>query len=196
MSNVTVQLTPDFTNDDKLKEAQALLIRRNIPISYLLTAWSKCAKMSLRSGKYYARVPKIKELSTLVEIDERIYNSPGFEAMKAVGMIKLAESDTAPSVLGDEHYEQWYNAYPARNVNEKNIKVRGKSKIRFHNQIRTPEDFGQLMNATRNYISLSGKLVKDPERFLANDFWKEYIPKEPVGRGLDSDALSRMMNAN
>jgi hypothetical protein len=201
MSTIKLQITEYFSSDAALKTANELLLKSGISTTTLVLAWAKIARLCLQTGRHMSRKLMVNGISKVVEIDERIFNSPGFESMQAVGMIKLAESETAPSVLGDEHYEQWYQSYPYRDVNGKSIKIRGKSKIRFHNEIRSQETFEALMNATNTYSQMCNKKPRDAERFLLNSFWKEYCfdvssASSKQKNALSEEDLDSLMNAN
>lgn len=193
-----IQITDKFSDDTAIAAAY----RASDSALGFLTVWSTIAKRVLQSGKIGLRGFKIKELSTTVEIGAA-NETKSFVAMLENSMVKYPETEVVPSTLGDSQYEEWYKAYPYRIVNGRKVKVRGKSKIRFTNSIRNLETFQQLMAATAVYSKMCNKLPKDPERFLKDDFWKEYLPdavsameNSATSRStsaLDSDAVNKLL---
>lgn len=75
-------------------------------------------------------------------------------------------------------FEKWWLTYPKRNGRRA-----GKAKsYRLFKKIKK-DDWGDLKKSTENYSKESGKYPKDPERFLKDDFWKEFINEiEPEKR--------------
>jgi len=83
---------------------------------------------------------------------------------------KLNKSKSAYS----PEFETWWSSYPKR----KGRKVgKGKAALLF-NKIHS-DKFEELKQATANYSKECNGLPKDAERFLRNDFWKDYL--EEVG---------------
>lgn len=165
-----VQLTSNFYSDDAIRVAYK---ETNSPTGFL-TVWSSLAKRVLQSGTPMLKKPELNKVSLLVETDAN--DSPAFKAMMKQGMIKFADEAELPSTVSEAQYEEWYKSYPYRDRGGKKVKIRGKSKVRFFNEIRNDEDFQKLMVATAEYSRLCNKLPKDPERFLKDGFWKEYLP--------------------
>ncbi len=183
-----VEITDKFHDNDSIALAYK---KADSPNGFMLI-WCTIAKRMLQTGTHMTRAPKINAVSKIIEVGNLV-ESASFKAMEEVGMVVVTESD-APVTLGEDKYEEWIAAYPYRDVNGKKVKVRGKSKLRFHNQIRSEETFSQLMNATYNYAGMCNSFPKDPERFLLKDFWKEYITVESVRpQAIDSASLEQMM---
>jgi hypothetical protein len=80
-----------------------------------------------------------------------------------------------------EMFERWWKSYPKRNGRRV-----GKNKAgALFKQI--PEnDWPDLKTATANY-SAECNFHKDPERFLRNDFWKEYIKAPDKSRSTNDE---------
>jgi hypothetical protein len=173
-------ITDKFYSDQVISQAyRESLSATKLPLGFL-TVWCSIAKRLLQSGKPTAKGEKLKELSLIIDARVDDPESPAFKAMEKFGMVKLSETELPPSTVGVDKYEEWYQSYPYRLVNGRKVKVRGKSKVRFFNTIRTDAVFTELMAATSEYTKLCNKLPKDPERFLLNEFWKEYAPEKLV----------------
>jgi hypothetical protein len=195
----TIILTSNFYNDESIKTAyRETLKTTNNPLSFM-TIWCGLAKRVLQSGQPMLRKPELNKVSLVVETNEQ--DAPAFKAMEAASMLKQT-TELAPSALGEGNYEEWFKSYPYRERKGKKIKVRGASKRRFFNVIRTREDFDLLMKATAQYSSLCNKLPKDPERFLKDDFWREYAPELITGArtsgtsgtlSLDKDKITELL---
>ena len=77
-----------------------------------------------------------------------------------------------------EWFEAWWSIYPARN----GVKAgKQNAAIVFTKVIHSEEDFQQLLKATERYKTVIGEWAKDGERFLKNEYWRDFIPgvKEP-----------------
>lgn len=79
-----------------------------------------------------------------------------------------------------EAFEEWWKAYPANSKGRK----RGKKKC-YGLWRRVPvDDRHDCLTAAKNYAKEENEFVKDPERFLASDFWRDYIEAaEAVAKG-------------
>lgn len=195
-----IQLTSNFYSDDSIRVAYK---ETNSPTGFL-TVWSSLAKRVLQSGTPMLKKPELNKVSLLVETD--VFDSPAFKAMVKQDMIKITNEAELPSTVSEAQYEEWYKSYPYRDRGGKKVRIRGKSKVRFFNEIRTEQDFQELMSATTEYSRLCNKLPKDCERFLKDGFWKEYLPsalpagnsKAPIeqdsSQALNSSDLDSMLN--
>lgn len=89
------------------------------------------------------------------------------------------------SVTSDysEAFERWWLIYPKRDG-----RVRGKKKsYPFFKKILSSQ-YQDLKTATGNYSKES--FIKDPERFLANDYWKDFIDEiNPSGGGQPKESF-------
>jgi hypothetical protein len=188
---ISIQITPEFVNDEKLKSVTARLAMQAVPYSNLLTMWSHVAKKVLQSGQFYLRAPKMKELSAVVEIDEKVFVNPVFAIFEELDMIKRTEIEAPVSVLGEADFENFWATYPARNGKKIGKVV---AKRRFFNVVRTREQFDQIMDATVNYGKACGGYPKDAERFLKNDFWKEYMSDKPAANVTTASEIEDMLN--
>jgi hypothetical protein len=78
----------------------------------------------------------------------------------------------------EQWFDVWWKIYPARN----GIKA-GKQDalLQFVRIIQSEEDFQHLLKATERYKAVIGEWAKDGERFLKNEYWRDFIPqpKEP-----------------
>jgi hypothetical protein len=192
---MNLEVTPNFVEDKSIREAMLYLSSNGHVTEDLVLAWCKVARMVLKTGKFQLRKKAIKEVSTVVQVDERT-SSVGIDAMLKTDMLRHVEGATN-GVLEDEKFEQFWEAYPKRFVAGKWIKV-GKSnaKKRFAVLIRDEETFQLLMLATKNYSTLCNKLPKDAERFLKENYWKEYIPEQSSDkRTVTSSDLDSLINA-
>jgi hypothetical protein len=185
-----IELTPAFVSDDSIQQATQALIKIGVPISNFVVVWSKLARMALKTGVWGVRKKTINDVSVILEVDDRIYkNSPGIKVLEDLNMIRQATNSSLPDEKTDDKFEEFWAAYPKREVGGgKYVKVgKAVSRRRFETLIRkNPEAFSLLLAATNNYKSLCGKKPKDPERFLADGRWKEYVP--------GSEAVSSMSN--
>lgn len=190
-----IEITDKFHNDSVINKAYSKASSREV----FMFVWCAIAKRMLQSGTHMIQAKKINSVHKIVEIPNTLSDDSETDAntiaiMKELDMIRISDTEVSLYSLGDDKYEEWIAAYPYRDVNGKRVKVRGKSKLRFHNQIRNEQTFNELMNATLNYAQLCNKFPKDPERFLLNDFWKEYITVESVRpEPVDSNSIDRMM---
>ena len=84
----------------------------------------------------------------------------------------------------DQWFEQWWQIYPAR----QGIRA-GKQNalLVFVKVIQSEEDFQQLLRATERYATV--QYPKDGERFLRNEYWRDWVPKE-TGRKEKQDPAS------
>jgi hypothetical protein len=77
-----------------------------------------------------------------------------------------------------EGFDQWWKLYPARTVDGKVVKAgKQNATILFTKVIQSEEDFQSLLKATERYSSVIGKWAKDPERFLKDEYWRDFIPE-------------------
>lgn len=173
-----VELTDKFYSDDAIKIAyRATQQQTKNPLAFI-SIWCGLAKRALQSGQPKIKKPELNKVSLIVESNEQ--DAPAWKEMEKVGMLKRTDELPA-SVLGESDYETWFQSYPKRDVSGRQVKVRGRSKVRFFNEIRTREDFELLMKATTQYAAMCNKKPKDPERFLKDEFWREYAPELITG---------------
>jgi hypothetical protein len=198
-----LQITDKFFNDEAISQAyREASGPQKLPLGFL-TVWCSVAKRVLQTGQVTPSAKKLKDVSTIIEARPDDTESPAFKALEKHGMILISDTNVVASSLGDAQYEEWFKSYPYRDVNGRKVKVRGKSKVRFFNTIRTEEAFTQLMAATVEYAKLCNGKPKDPERFILNDFWKEYfsagsddnsaVSTSLAATGLSSEELDKLL---
>lgn len=108
----------------------------------------------------------------------------GREWSNAANELPRDDSCTSGRQSYPDEFEQWWAAYPANAKGRK----RGKKKC-YGLWRRVPaDDRPDCLTAAKNYASEETEFVKDPERFLASDFWRDYVEaKQPESRLSDID---------
>jgi hypothetical protein len=176
---IKFQITSEFASDDKLKEAQKLLHSQSIPSSNLLVSWNHIAKKIMQTAKLKPRAPK-GEISTVVELDDRVVDSPGVAVLESLDMLK--RTNKKPSTLPPERFETFFSVYPFR-ITESGAKTKGSKREAlkaFSIEIQTEEDFQNLMSAVENYKKICSTKPKDAVRFVRGGFYKEYVGTDLV----------------
>jgi hypothetical protein len=183
------QVTNLFASNEAIQLATDTLKQMGVSISNLTATWNHIAKKVLQSGVYYTRVPKLKEVFLIIELDDRVIDAPGFKAMELNNMIQRIEAvPTMKLPLGEDKFEQFWNIYPTRN-NKKIGKPTAKRLFMAH--IKSEEVFQKLLQATDNYAKRCGGYPKDCERFIRNDFWREYLEQDL--KTLTSSDIDKML---
>ena len=87
------------------------------------------------------------------------------------------KSNAAKSPRADypEWFEQFWKAYPANKAGRK----RGKAKTLTLAKKIPATERDDLTTAAGNYAKEAGEFVRDPERFVKDDFWRDYL-ESPV----------------
>lgn len=173
---IKIELTELFSDDITLKEAAKALRETGVALENLILAWCKLGRSAWKTGMYMPKKKLLRDASLVVELDDKIFQEPGYKVMEEKGMIRIADTgETVKSVLSDEKFEEFWKAYPFRDVNGRKVKVgKAQAKRRFNNIIVNEKTFAELMLATQNYSRLCNKFPKDCERFLKDGFWREY----------------------
>ena len=82
----------------------------------------------------------------------------------------------SPRCVYPPEFEEFWKAYP---VNAKGRR-RGKKSTLDKWKLIKAEDRQDVLTAARNYASEETEYVKDPERFLRNDWWRDFVePPKP-----------------
>jgi hypothetical protein len=88
----------------------------------------------------------------------------------------------------EKSFEEFWNSYPARNG-----KKVGKKSAREQFEKIPVEDLPRVIQNARNY-GVNNQYPKDPERFLKNDFWKDW--DEPQTKGATNGSDYRAVRAS
>lgn len=87
-------------------------------------------------------------------------------------MRKIRANNKNPEA--EQRFDQWWKLYPAR----KGVKAGKQNAFAiFLDVIHSEEDFQRLLKATERYVAIIGEWAKDPERFLKNEYWRDFIPE-------------------
>lgn len=169
---VTVEVTPLFYSKQAMSQAALLCGGSKETIAF---AW---CRIELERGAGAEVKQRITIKQNKVTLEKRFATTAGFTAMEQAGMIRVTADDSAPSVLTDDDFENFWKAYPARDVQGRKVKgVKSNAKRMFHKYIRTREQFLDLLLATMEYATVSNGFPKDAERFLRNNLWRDYMPE-------------------
>jgi hypothetical protein len=184
---VSVEATALFADDASLSAAYKAAALAQVSPDTIVKAWASVAKRMLQTGERTLTTGKLKNVSVIVAVDARAFNSTGFRFLEDAGMVKLA--DSAPSELTPEDFQNWWPTYPKR-MRENGIEVKAGKKDaerEFYRNVTTRADFLKLEAATEKYKAATNpKYVMNPERFLRK-FWRDYIP-EQLGTDVESVA--------
>ena len=114
-----------------------------------------------------------------INVDNNSINESNSTQSKGKGKKRKAKE-----VIYSAAFEKWWLKYPKRNGR----KVGKENSYKLFDKI-NKTDWINLNTATENYIIECNNLPKDPERFLKNDFWKDYIkPADNTGTNQDDGA--------
>jgi hypothetical protein len=97
-------------------------------------------------------------------------------------MEKEMEKEKEDRLLSEKLFEQFWTVYPTRN-GKKVGKKSAKEKFK-----KLPvEDLPRVIRNAENY-GINNEFAKDPERFLKNDFWKDWDEPQTKGSANGSDS--------
>lgn len=82
-----------------------------------------------------------------------------------------SESSSRERQSYPDDFERFWSAYPANDKGRK----RGKQTSYTHWQKVPKADRAQLVTAATNYASETTEFIRDPERFLKSDWWRDWI---------------------
>jgi hypothetical protein len=171
---LVVELTPNFADNKTIAEAIRLCGNRQA----VLYVWSSIARKVLSTGTHTKHTGKINDLNKRVGMPTSLYdglNKAALEALRSSGALVARDYKAVESELDESHFNVFWQIYPSR---KGTVKV-GKANTRreFAARIRSQADHAALMAAVVKYKSMTNReYVKDPERFLKNDFWRDWIP--------------------
>jgi hypothetical protein len=175
---VSVEATALFSDDASLSSAYKAAVQAQISPDVIVKAWASVAKRMLQTGERTVTTGKLKNVSIIVSVDAKAFNSTGFRFLEDAGMVKLA--DSAPTELTPDDFNNWWPTYPKRQ-RENGIEVKAGKKDaerEFYRHVTTRADFLKLMAATEKYkAATSPKYVMNPDRFIRK-FWRDYIPEQ------------------
>jgi hypothetical protein len=129
---------------------------------------------------------KFIDLSCLRKTKEGKRNDQGNEkGMKREGSVAATLNPINPNPKEkiykkekfSEAFSRWWETYPKRNGRRIGKQATAKQFEKI-----AESDWKDLKTATANYTAECNGLPKDPERFLKNNFWKDYLkPASPRG---------------